>query len=134
MKAPAERVYAAWTDPKMIMHWFGPAGATPLSAETDVRVGGRFRMTFGTPDGEQHDVRGTYLEVEPARKLVFTWCWITLPPERQSQVTVTLKPLGAETVLILTHEQLFDAAAREGHLYGWGGALDKLEIFVSEEI
>ncbi len=132
MKAPPERVYAAWTDPQMILRWWGPTGATPLTAETDVRVGGRFRMTFSTQDGEMHDVSGEYLEVEPARKLVFTWRWITLPPERQSLVTVTLKPSGTETVLILTHEQFFDQAARDGHKYGWTGALDKLAAFMAE--
>lgn len=110
------------------MQWFGPAGAEMISAEADVRVDGRFRMIFTTPDGENHNVSGTYLEVAPDRKLVFTWMWITLP-DRQSQVTVSLKPDGDGCMLTLTHEKFFDEAARDGHNRGWTGALDKLEAY-----
>lgn len=125
--APA-KVYAAWTEPAQIMQWFGPAGAEMISAEADVRVDGRFRMIFTTPDGENHNVSGTYLEVVPDRKLVFTWMWITLP-DRQSQVTISLKPDGDGCMLTLTHEKFFDEAARDGHNRGWTGALDKLEAY-----
>jgi len=45
----------------------------------------------------------------------------------ESQVTVALQPDGDGTLLTLTHEQLFDQAARDGHERGWLGSLDKLE-------
>ena len=111
------------------MRWWGPEGATNLSADTDVRVGGDFRMVFSTPHGEEHDVSGVYREVEPAAKLVFTWMWRTLP-ERQSLVTVLLRPEGDGTLLTLTHEQFFDEAARDRHNTGWTGALDKLDLYL----
>lgn len=124
--APPAKIYAAWTEPARIMQWFGPTGAEMLHAETDVHVGGGFRMAFRTPDGETHDVSGLYREVEPGRKLVFTWAWITMP-DRESLVTVALKPDGGGCLLTLTHEQFADEAARDGHKSGWTGALDKLE-------
>jgi uncharacterized protein YndB with AHSA1/START domain len=126
--ASPEKVYAAWTDPAQIARWWGPEQAETLSAELDARVGGRFRIVFRTPDGEEHDVSGTYREVAPGERLVFTWVWRTMP-ERQSLVTVTLKRDGDGTLLTLQHEQFFDQAARDRHRSGWTGTLDKLEKY-----
>jgi uncharacterized protein YndB with AHSA1/START domain len=50
----------------------------------------------------------------PNERLVFSWAWHSTP-ERESQVTVSLKPDGDGTLLTLHHEQLFDSAARDGH-------------------
>lgn len=126
LKAPVERVYAAWIDPALMAHWFGPNNTKVGSAETDVRVGGRFRVVMHADDGETHDVSGVYRVVEPNRKLVFSWAWITMP-ERKSLVTVTFKADGEDTLLTLLHEQFADEAARDGHRAGWGEALDRLE-------
>jgi uncharacterized protein YndB with AHSA1/START domain len=101
-----------------------------LSAEADARVGGRYHMVFRTPDGEEHDVSGSYREVVPNAKLVFTWMWRTMP-ERQSLVTVALKRDGDGTLLTLLHEQFFDEAARDRHRSGWSGTLDKLERYLA---
>jgi uncharacterized protein YndB with AHSA1/START domain len=94
-------------------------------AEIDLRVGGRFRVAMLAADGETHDVSGTYLEVEPQRKLVFSWAWRSTP-ERESRVTVRIEPDDQGCELVLVHEQFFDEAAREGHTHGWSGALAKL--------
>lgn len=128
LKAAPGKVFAAWTDPKKIVHWFGPAHTIDgsVDAQMDVRVGGSFRVRFKTDDGEQHEVGGKYIEVLPNERLVFSWAWHTTP-ERQSQVTVILKPEGDMTFLTLTHEKFFDEAARDGHKRGWTGTLDKLE-------
>ena len=93
LKAAPHEVYAAWTDPKKIVKWFGPDAGPVEHAETDVRTGGRYAIAFRTLDGEKHHVSGTYKEVVPNEKLVFTWQWITMP-ERQSLVTVLIKPDG----------------------------------------
>src|SRR4051812_83631 len=127
--APA-KVYAAWTDPDKIKVWFGPPGIEVLQAECDVRVGGRYRFQARSPDGEEHDVSGVYREVVPNEKLVFSWAWKSTP-ERQSQVTVLIKPDGTATLLTLIHEQFFDEDARNRHQHGWTGSLDKLEQLVA---
>ena len=59
MNAPPAIVYEAWTDAKKISHWFGPENAEVLRATMDVRVGGRFRIVFRGPDGEER--RGRHL-------------------------------------------------------------------------
>lgn len=123
--APAQ-VFAAWTDPEKVARWFGPKGASHVEAHLDIRVGGRFRITFRTPEDPDNDVRGTYREVVPGRKLVFTWAWKTTP-ERESLITVLVAPDGAGTLLTFTQEQFADEAARDAHYAGWMGALDKIE-------
>lgn len=129
LKASPAKVFAAWTDPQKIIQWFGPAETKDDSVEVkemDVRVGGAFRISFVAKDGEYHEVGGKYLEVLPNERLVFSWAWHSTP-ERQSQVTIVLKPEGDMTFLTLTHEKFFDEAARDGHKHGWTGTLDKLE-------
>jgi uncharacterized protein YndB with AHSA1/START domain len=132
LHAPAEKIYAAWTDPARLVQWFGPSQTIEGSvrAEMDVRVGGRFCASFKTDDGEYHEVRGVYREVVPNEKLVFTWAWYTTP-ERESLVTVFIRSEGEGAMLTLTHEQFFDEAARDGHKRGWTGTLDKLERYLA---
>jgi uncharacterized protein YndB with AHSA1/START domain len=127
LKAPPQKVYEAWTQPEQIARWWGNTGAdrAPI-ADVDVRVGGRFRVQFWTPDGEHHSVSGTYREVVAGRRLVFSWAWQSTP-ERESQVTVEFKPDGAETVLTLTHEKFFNEQAAADHSRGWNRSFDALE-------
>jgi len=132
LKAPPEKVFAAWADPEKIVHWFGPAESVSGSvrADMDVRVGGRFCISFKTADGEHHEVGGTYQEVAPDERLAFSWAWHSTP-ERESLVTITLKPDGDGTLLTLLHERFFDQKARDGHERGWIGTLDKLDRYLS---
>ena len=128
LNAAPERVYAAWTEPEKLAKWFGPSETIDdsVSAELNVRVGSRFRVSFKTVDGERHEVGGVYREVVPNERLVFSWAWHSTP-ERESLVTVSLRADGDGTMLTLTHEKFFDEAARVGHQRGWTGTLDKLE-------
>ena len=126
-----EKVWRAWTDPQAVKRWWGPAPGEPVSlAELDVRVGGRFRIVFGGPDGKLHECAGTYKEVVPNKKLVFTWSWPNSTPERVSVVTIVFKDLNGKTELVFTHEQLFDEKVRDDHQRGWTGTLDKLDQFL----
>ena len=131
LHARPEKVYAAWTDPEKIVRWFGRADLKPetMRAAIDARVGGRYCVSFDT-ESEYYEVGGVYREVMPNVRLVFSWAWHSTP-ERESLVTVTLKPDGDGTLLTVHHAQLFDEAAREGHERGWLGALDKLEKSVA---
>ena len=127
IKGTPAQVFAAWTNPAKIADWFGPEGAYEVNAKVDPRVGGRFRITFRTPDGELQDCSGVYREVVLDAKLVFTWAWKSTP-ERQSLVTVALKPDASGTMMTFLHEQFVDEAARDNHRTGWTGAFDKLEV------
>ena len=126
-KATPAQLFQAWTQPEKMIQWWGVTGHpnTPI-AETELKVGGRFRVQFWTPNGEQQNVSGVYREVVPDRKLVFSWAWQSTP-ERESHVTVDLKPDQDGTLLTLTHEQFFDEKARDDHRRGWTQALDNIE-------
>ena len=128
-----EKVWRAWTEPEAIKRWWGPGGNDPVSlAELDVRVGGRFRIVFGGPEGREHECAGIYREVVPNRKLVFTWCWPNSTPERVSLVTIEFRQAAGGTELVFKHEQFFDEAARDGHMRGWSAFFDKLERFLQD--
>ena len=130
-RAAPEKVWRAWTDPQALKLWFGPGEIVSVPrVDIDLRVGGRFRVTMLADDGETHDVSGTYLEIVPNRKLVFSWAWRSTP-ERESRVTVQIEPDGDGNSdgceLMLMHEQFFDRPARNAHEQGWSGALVKLD-------
>jgi uncharacterized protein YndB with AHSA1/START domain len=129
VKAPPAKVWAAITQPKLMMQWWGPDAGPTLRAETDVRPGGRFSVVFRLLNGVEHNPTGIYQEVIPEKKLVFTW---DLPgmPEPESLVTFLLEPIDGGTRLTLRHEHLPDEAARKSHEQGWNGLLDKLPIFL----
>ena len=125
-----EKVWRAWTDAEAVKRWWGPGPGEPVSlAELVVRVGGRFRIVFGGPDGKMHECAGVYKEVVPNRKLVFTWHWPNSTPERVSVVTIVFEAVGKGTELHFKHEQLFDEKARDDHKRGWSASLDKLADF-----
>jgi uncharacterized protein YndB with AHSA1/START domain len=69
--APRERVFAAWTDPKQIVQWFGPDGFKIESLECDIRPGGRWRFVYTAPDGTLYDNRMVFLRIEAPRLLEF---------------------------------------------------------------
>jgi uncharacterized protein YndB with AHSA1/START domain len=131
LNAACERVYAAWADAEKLAQWFGPAQVKPgtVKAEMDVRVGGRYRISFENGKGEYFEVGGVYREVVPNQRLVFSWAWHSTP-ERESLVTVQLKPDGAGTLLTFHHEQFADQTARDNHERGWIELLVKLEHYL----
>jgi uncharacterized protein YndB with AHSA1/START domain len=101
-----------------------------MRAEIDLRVGGRYRVSFSIPAGEYFEVGGVYREIVPNERLVFSWAWHSTP-DRESLLTVSFRPDGDGTLLTLHHAQLFDEAARAGHERGWFAALEKLEKFLA---
>jgi uncharacterized protein YndB with AHSA1/START domain len=131
IKAPPAKVYAALTEPELMMRWWGPDAGPTLSAKADVRPGGRFSVVFRLLNGDEHNPTGVYQEVIPEKKLVFTWEWPGTP-ERESRVTFLLEPLEGGTELTLIHEQLPDEEARNGHEDGWKGFLNKLQLFLGD--
>ena len=60
--SPAE-VYKAWTDPDLLVRWFGPENVVAQEAEIDPRVDGAYRVVMIENTGERHEVLGRYLEV-----------------------------------------------------------------------
>jgi len=124
--APPEKVFRAWTEPATLKRWSAPGDMTAPLAEVDLRVGGRYRIHMQAPDGTMHIVMGVYREVEPPRKLVYTWQWENKAGAGETLVTVEFLNRGGRTELVLTHERFPTAAERDSHEQGWTGCLEKL--------
>jgi uncharacterized protein YndB with AHSA1/START domain len=135
IKAPRDRVYAAWTDPAQLKQWFGPENVQTRDLIADARVDGTFRWDLINSEGEEMTIRGKYLELQPNKKIVFTWQWDDDETWKNqiSVVSVELEDRDGRTELRLTHEQLPSEESRDGHTGGWNSAFDKLERFCRDQ-
>jgi uncharacterized protein YndB with AHSA1/START domain len=131
--APRDRVYAAWTDPAELRKWFGPKEVKLRNLVADVRVGGEFRWDLTNAEGEEMTMRGEFRELQPGRKVVFTWQWEDdeLWENHISVVTVELSDRGDGTHLKLTHKQLPSEESRDRHSEGWDSVLDRLADYLT---
>jgi len=121
-------VFDALITPEGIANWWGPDGGPVLVAETDPRVGGRFRVRFRMLDGSEHESSGDYLEVMKPVRLSMSWRWTEGAEDPgESHVEITLRAVAKGTELTLTHSRLHDEESRRSHEEGWTGAIDKLE-------
>jgi uncharacterized protein YndB with AHSA1/START domain len=120
-------VFDALTTPEGIACWWGPDDGPVLLAETDVRVGGRFRVRFRMLDGSEHESSGEYLEVVRPERLVMSWRWLGGEDPGESLVEMELRAIPEGTQLTFTHSRLDDDDTRRTHEAGWNGALDKLQ-------
>jgi uncharacterized protein YndB with AHSA1/START domain len=128
IRARPETVFEAMTTPEGIGHWWGPDAGPVLFAETDVRVGGTFRVRFQMLDGTEHESFGTYLKVDPPHRLIMSWQWVD-EPDLDMQIEIALRVVAEGTELTFTHARLPDEEMRISHEAGWNGALDKLELY-----
>lgn len=126
--APPDVVYRYFTDPARYRLWQGN------DASLDPRPGGELRITMS---GQTHTtVRGRFVELEPHRRIVYTWGWEQadwLPDGMRilpgsTTVEVTLVPDGDGTLLRLRHSGLPTAAACQFHTWGWNLTLDRLVV------
>ncbi len=112
-----EETFALVTRPDRLRRW------QAITARVDLRAGGEYRWTI-IPG---HAVRGTCTEVEPGRRVVFSWGWEgagDLPPGA-STVIITLEPAPGGTTLRLVHEGLSDEQEAT-HAAGWNHYLGRL--------
>jgi len=132
--APREKVFAAWTDPKALAKWFAPNEQFETRIpKFELRVGGAYRIEMQLGD-KNNVVTGTYREIRPPERLVFTWKWETAPTAADAGdtlVTLVFVSRGGQTELTLTHERLASAEARDAHNQGWIGCLESLQKYVA---
>ncbi len=115
--APPEVVFEYLVDPAKVIRWMGEA------AEVEPVLGGRYRLTI---DGNV--TSGQVVELEPPRRVAFTWGWEgggPVPPG-SSTVVVDLEPDGDGTLVRLNHRGLPDTEMRELHREGWERFLPRL--------
>lgn len=121
--APRERVFHAWTEPKLIEQWFRPMGQRTKVAVLDFHVGGAYRFELINPSGKGSTIEGNFVEVVPPERLVFTWLTESTHGE-QTLVTVEFKERDGLTEILLTHDRLADEAMVLIHKQGWESCID----------
>jgi uncharacterized protein YndB with AHSA1/START domain len=126
--APPDRVFAAWTDTAQLAEWYGPEGMKAEIFANDLTVGGQYSLVMKSAEGEYH-LSGEYEEIEPPRKLVFTWKWKT--SDETTRVTIELRPQGDGTHLRLTHTGFAEAEQASSHDQGWSSSLNELERYLA---
>ena len=133
--APRALVWQAWTDPKMMAQWFGPRGFTSSVPELDLRVGGALRIVMHG-HGNDYPMIGTFLEVVPPERLVFSSAAIDNDGNRllEGETTVTFTEKAGKTTLSLKAHAvgLVPIAAQmlAGMEAGWTQSIDKLQELV----
>lgn len=130
IRAPAARLFAAWTEPAQLRQWWGPRDVQCAGAEIDLREGGAYRIANRFPDGNVIWIAGVFEKISAPHTLVFTW---RLEPGAQPEerVTVRFEPREQATEVIVVHERIASPEIRDRHELGWRGCLDGLERFVS---
>ncbi|MFN0113152.1 MAG: SRPBCC domain-containing protein [Paracoccaceae bacterium] len=124
IKAPPKRVFNAWLDPGMLARFMIPGpGMTVREARCDARVGGRFFVMMVGDKDFPHE--GTYREITPHSRLVFTWEAPWSAPG--TFVTVDFTPVDEGTEVVLTHVRFTSEDLRDSHMRGWTGILAELD-------
>ena len=124
ISAPAARLFNAWLDPDMLARFMIPgSGMSVPSAKTDPRPGGRFDLVMR--DGDKDiPISGTYKEITPHSRLVFSW--ETPFSVEGSTITLTFTPDGDGTLVELTHVKFASEDSRNNHERGWAAILAML--------
>jgi len=130
IRAPPEKVFAAWTTPELLTQWWGPGPVSCPEAHVDLREGGAYRLANLVVDGSIVWISGRFERVRAPDELVYTWNVSNVPGEA-TLVRVIFMPHPDGTELVLTHERFAAEAVRDMHLEGWGGCLDKLDKFLA---
>jgi uncharacterized protein YndB with AHSA1/START domain len=99
----------------------------------EVRAGGTWHTVMRSPEGKDHIVSGTYREIIPPERLVFTWAWEEAGARgHETLVTIELLEAPGGTRLELTHEVFETEERRDRHGHGWSGCFDCLEQALAE--
>ena len=139
-EAPLELLWKAWTEPEHFMKWYGPKGFTAPTCEIDLREGGRHLWSMLSPDGVQMYSTGTYKEVVPMERLVYTDSYSdaegnVMSPAKMGMpatmdVTVTFEHASGKTKVTVSHVHYGAGAEHAG--MGWEQAFEKLASLLAE--
>ncbi len=130
--ASAERVFDAWTTPKLLAKWFGPEQITVPRATIDLRVGGAYEIVMQPEAGDPFTHRGHYREIDRPYRLVFTWllenqdCEGSPALSAETLVTLSIEEMDLGTRVTLQHDGLSTEPSCIAHTYGWTASLEAL--------
>jgi uncharacterized protein YndB with AHSA1/START domain len=132
--APRELVFKAWTEPEMLVKWWGPRNFTLPSCKIELRPGGSFLFQMRGPNGDDSWSRGVFREVIRPKLVVMSGGWTDaggklLSPEMVT--TVTFEEYEGKTRLTLRQAGIVSVESRESHRGGWNGSFDRLAEYLA---
>jgi uncharacterized protein YndB with AHSA1/START domain len=130
IRAPAARLFSAFTEPAQLVKWWGPPPAHCPFAEVDLRVGGKYRIANAFPDGTLVYIAGEFERIAPPRELVYSWR-LEGSAGPEERVHICFEEIGPTTTVVVTHERISSAKARKRHALGWEGCLDGLARYAA---
>jgi uncharacterized protein YndB with AHSA1/START domain len=126
-QAPAQVVFDAWTSVEVMRRWWHAEHDWETTlAEVDLRVGGTVRVVMRDPHSDtEYGGGGTYTEIDPPRRLAFTWLWDGM--SKRQLIELDFEEAGGVTTVRFTHSGLWDEEAVRSHEDGWTKAFDNLD-------
>lgn len=135
LTASPDKVYRAFVEPDAVASWLPPFGFLCTVHELEAEEGGAHRMSFRNfTTGNSHSFGGTYLELIPGQKLVYTDRFDDPGLPGEMTVTVELKPVSVGTEVSIVQEGIPDPIPTEACYLGWQQSLRKLASLVEPEI
>lgn len=131
-RARRERVFSAWTDPRQLERWFGPADYAMRVVRFELAVGGHYEFEMRPGEGAARSIVGEFVEIEAPARLAFSWTWVG-DDDVPSLVTVHFNEREDGTEVLISHERLADDAQRAAHLGGWEATLACLADYLARE-
>jgi uncharacterized protein YndB with AHSA1/START domain len=134
LNAKRELVYEVWTNPKHVVHWWGPTGFTNTIHEMTVEPGGVWRFMMHGPNGVDYPNKIVFLEVDKPSRLVFLHS-DDAEGGMQFHVTVTFEDRGGKTnlrmrILFNTVEERDKVVKEYGAIEGNKQTMDRLEAYL----
>ena len=133
--ASPDKLYRAFIEPDAVASWLPPYGFLCTVHELDAKVGGRHRMSFRNfTTGGSHSFGGTYLELVPGERLVYSDSFDDPNLPGEMRVTVELKAMSVGTEVKIEQQGVPDIVPPEACYLGWQDSLHKLAKLVEPEI
>ncbi len=128
LAAPPAMVWRAWTEGQHLRQWCCPTDFMVTHADTELVLGGRWRITMRSPDGTDLTCGGEYRAIVEPKQLVFTHAWSDPAGAlgHMSEVTVLLSAQGDETLMRFEQVRFRSPESRNGHAQGWQEAFVNL--------
>jgi uncharacterized protein YndB with AHSA1/START domain len=132
LPAPRPVVFAAFSDPKELVKWWGPEGFTTPSLTFEARVGESYRIEMQPPEGDPFYLTGEFREVDPPARLAYTFVWEDPDPDDVGTlVELSFRDLGEATEVAFTQGPFKTEARRALHRDGWRDCFNKLERLIA---
>lgn len=146
--APRDLVWKAWTEPELVMQWWGPKGYTSPACRIELKVGGSYLYCMRSPEGRDVWSTGVFREIKKPERIV---CTDSFADEKGNRVTaayygmsreipaemiltVTFDVQAGRTRFILRHAGIPAGKTSDLTRAGWNESLEKLAAFLGQAV